>query len=184
MQRATGYEGGKQMRWERAEKKILGLAIALCAVLFVVGWFLREDPSAEPYLKIMGGGFMFNYRNTDVYYGFTAIVSRPLASGSIIEAAFEDPAGGKPHVVSERVSTMTDRYALRSPSVRGVEAGKPYHVAIKVYDRERKRLIWETERSYTSQISDTVVPDKPLTIGPGYHRNPETIGETARKAQE
>lgn len=163
------------MRWKWSEKQVLVTALALCAVLFVAGWFTREDLSEQPYLEILGGGFMFNYRNTDVYYGFTAQVKRPLASGSIIEASFEDPRGGPPHVVSERVSTMTDRYALRSPSIRGVEAGKPYHVAIKVYDRERKQVIWQTERSYRSQISDKIVPAKPLTIGPGYHQNPEAV---------
>ncbi|WP_309083509.1 hypothetical protein [Chelativorans sp.] len=161
------------MPWHWSEKKVLGAALALCTLLFAVGWLTREDRSNEPYLKIMGGGFMFNYRTADVYYGFTAVVSRPLASGSIIEASFEDPGGGPPHLVSERVSTMTDRYSLRSPPIRGVEAGKPYRVAIKVYDREHKQLIWQTERSYRSQISDTIVPDKPLTVGPGYHRNPE-----------
>lgn len=172
------------MRWQWSEKKVLGIAVSLCAVLFAIGWFSREDPASQPYLKIMGGGFMFNYRNAEIFYGFTAQVVRPLASGSIIEASFEDPAGGRPHLVSERVSTMTDRYSLRSPPIRGVEAGKPYQVAIKVYDRERKQLLWEGDRSYKSQISDRVVPHKPLTVGPGYHRNPELRGEVRDEAGE
>lgn len=157
---------------------VLGL-IALCGVLFVIGWLTRNDPANDPYLKILGGGFMFNYREAEVFYGFTAQVARPLASGSIIEALFEDPGGGEAFVVSERVSTMTDRYALRSPPLRGVEAKKPYQVEIRVYDREKKRLIWETERFFSSQISDQVVPETALTVGPGYHRNPQSrrVGE-------
>ncbi|MDV6228676.1 hypothetical protein R2G56_20500 [Nitratireductor aquimarinus] len=154
-------------------RNIIIAALALCAVLFAVGWFTREDPADAPYLKILGGGFMFNYREAEIFYGFTAQVVRPLASGSIIEATFEDPAGGAPLVVSERVSTMTDRYALRTPPVRGVEAKKPYRVDIRVYDRAKTTLLWQEEHSYASQIADTVVPEKPLTIGPGYHRNPE-----------
>lgn len=154
------------------EKKVLAVAVGLVAILFAIGWLSREDPSHQPYLKIMGGGFVFNYRNAEVFYGFTAQVVRPLASGSIIEASFEDPGGGGPHQASERVSPMTDRYSLRSPPVRGVEAGKPYKVVISVYDRQREKLIWRTERSYKSQISDKVVPDAPLTVGPGYHPNP------------
>ncbi|MCV0379884.1 hypothetical protein [Nitratireductor sp.] len=154
-------------------RNIIIAALALCAVLFAVGWFTREDPADAPYLKILGGGFMFNYREAEIFYGFTAQVVRPLASGSIIEATFEDPAGGAPLVVSERVSTMTDRYALRTPPVRGVEAKKAYRVDIRVYDRTKTTLLWQEEHSYTSQIADTVVPEKPLTIGPGYHRNPE-----------
>ncbi|MBN7759084.1 hypothetical protein JYP46_19845 [Nitratireductor aquimarinus] len=154
-------------------RNIIIAALALCAVLFAVGWFTREDPADAPYLKILGGGFMFNYREAEIFYGFTAQVVRPLASGSIIEATFEDPAGGAPLVVSERVSTMTDRYALRTPPVRGVEAKKAYRVDIRVYDRTKTTLLWQEEHSYASQIADTVVPEKPLTIGPGYHRNPE-----------
>ena len=68
---------------------------------------------------------------------------------------------------------MTDRYALRTPPIRGVEARKPYHVSIRVYDRQKTSLIWQTEMDFTSQISDRVVPDIPLTIGPGYHLNPD-----------
>lgn len=154
-------------------RNIIIAALALCAVLFAVGWFTREDPADAPYLKILGGGFMFNYREAEIFYGFTAQVVRPLASGSIIEATFDDPAGGAPLVVSERVSTMTDRYALRTPPLRGVEAKKPYRVEIRVYDRTKTTLLWQEEHSYASQIADTVVPEKPLTIGPGYHRNPE-----------
>ncbi|SEB61965.1 hypothetical protein SAMN05216452_2470 [Nitratireductor aquibiodomus] len=154
-------------------RSIILAALALCAVLFTIGWFTRNDPSQEPYIKILGGGFMFNYREAEVFYGFTAQVVRPLASGSIIEATFDDPSGGAPLVVSERVSTMTERYALRTPPVRGVEARKPYHVSIRVYDRQKTSLLWQTEMDFTSQISDRVVPDKPLTIGPGYHLNPD-----------
>lgn len=161
-------------------RNVLISAILLCAVLFAFGWYWRDDPSGDPYLKILGGGFMFNYRQGEVFYGFTAQVIRPLASGSIIEASFENPGGGEPLVVSERVSTMTDRYSLRTPPIRGVEAKKPYQVSIRVYDRERTTLLWSAEHSYASVISDTIVPDKPLTIGPGYNLNPDNpVNRTA-----
>lgn len=157
-----------------------GLAAAtglLLVSLFAIGWLTREDPSQKPWLLIQGGGFVFNYRVADVYYGFTATVQRPLATGSIVEAAFEDPAGGDAHIVRQRVGgpEMT-RLALRSPPVRGVEAGKPYHVAIRILDREERRLLWSHDMAFRSQISDAVVPDAPLTIGPGYTPNPSAGG--------
>ena len=68
---------------------------------------------------------------------------------------------------------MTDRYSLRSPPVRGVKAATPYRVSIVIYDRAHKGIIWQTERSYSSQVSDRVVPKAPLTMGPGYHPSPE-----------
>ena len=164
------------MRWEWWQRHVVLAALALVAVLFAIGWATREDPSDQPYLEVLGGGFMFNFRNAEAFYGFTAEVVRPLASGSIIEASFEDPAGGAPHVVSERVSPMTDRYALRSPPLSGIEAKKPYRVSIRVYDRKRETLLWQAERTYASQLSGEVVPERPLTVGPGYHRNPELAG--------
>lgn len=145
----------------------------MLALLFAVGWATREDPTQKPYLKILGGGFIFNYRIADIHYGFTAVVTRPLASGSIIEASFENPAGGAPLVVRERVSTMTDRYALRSPPVRGVEAGRPYTVSIRVLDRLETQEIWNSTMVFRSQIGDEAAPGQALTIGPGYHRNPQ-----------
>jgi hypothetical protein len=150
--------------------------VALLALLFAVGWLTREDPANKPFLEILGGGFVFNYRIADNFYGFTALVARPLESGSIIEAEFENPAGGAPLAVRERVSPMTDRYALRTPPLQGVEAHKPYRVTIRVLDREETREIWSTTRSYSSQISDAKTPGKPLTVGPGYHRNSDTGG--------
>jgi hypothetical protein len=155
-------------------RSIIAAATVLLGVLFAVGWLTREDPQTKPYLKILGGGFMFNYRVADVYYGFTALVVRPLPTGSIIEASFEDPAGGSDHVVRLRVGTQTERYSLRTPPVRGVEAGRPYRVAIRVMDREEREVHWRHELVYTSQISDAIVPEKPLTTGPGYARNPDS----------
>jgi hypothetical protein len=146
---------------------------AIVMLLFALGWMSRVDPEQKPYLNVLGGGFIFNYRVADVYYGFTAVVMRPLPTGSIIEASFEDPRGGAPHVVRQRVGTDTNRYSLRSPPVRGVEKGKPYEVSIRVMDRSERTLLWSHRMDFRSQISDDVVPDRPLTIGPGYHRNPE-----------
>lgn len=157
-----------------------GLAAAACALLvplFAVGWLTRHDPAETPYLQVMGGGFIFNYRVAEVYYGFTAAITRPLPTGSIVEASFEDPAGGSPHVVRERVGgAQMTRLSLRSPPVRGVEANHPYTVELRVLDREDGHILWARELAFTSNISDAVVPDRPLTVGPGYDRNPATGG--------
>lgn len=153
--------------------RVLGAGIAMLAILLAFGWATRDDPSDEPYLQILGGGFVYNFRVAEVFYGFTALVVRPLESGSVIEAAFEDPGGGDPLVVRERVSTMTNRYSLRSPPVHGVLKDKTYKVSIRVLDREEKHQLWARTLDYRSQLDDTVVPAKPLTVGPGYHLNPE-----------
>lgn len=154
-------------------KAVIIASILVLGPLFAIGWATREDPAETPLLGVAGGGFVFNYREGEVFYGFTAVVQKPLASGSIIEASFEDPTGKADHVVRERVTPMTNKYSLRSPPVRGVEAGKDYHVAIRVLDRTGEEELFAANRTYSSQIDDTMVPDQPLTVGPGYHLNPE-----------
>lgn len=66
--------------------KVLGAACLLLALLFAIGWLTRESPTDKPYLRILGGGFIFNYRVAEVFYGFTAVVLRPLPTGTIVEA--------------------------------------------------------------------------------------------------
>ena len=66
--------------------RVIVAAFVLLAVLFAAGWLTRDDPARKPYLQIVGGGFIFNYRVADVFYGFTAVVQRPLPTGSIVEA--------------------------------------------------------------------------------------------------
>lgn len=150
--------------------KLVGFSLVLLAVLMAIGWATREDPANKPPLKILGGGFMFNYRIADVHYGFTAAIQRPLPAGSIIEAEFEDPAGGPNHVVRERVEVRASRYTLRSPPIRGVEAGKDYHVEVRLKTRGDEAVLWSDRLAFRSQVSDAVAPDAPLTVGPGYHR--------------
>lgn len=149
-------------------------AISACVVLFGAVWALREDPSQKPYLAIAGGGFVFNYRVSEVFYGFTALVARPLETGSIIEASFSTGKDSSPAVVRQRVGTETRRYALRSPGLVHVMEGVPYAVTIRVLDRSGSKELWRTKKSYVSQISsDGLIASKPLTIGPGYTRNRE-----------
>ena len=46
-------------------------------------------------------------------------------------------------------------------------------VSIRVLDRQGTHELFAAKRTYHSQIADAVVPEKPLTVGPGYHLNPE-----------
>ena len=157
---------------DNVPRLIVVATAALLAVLFAIGWLTRVHPGEKPYLQVLGGGFIFNYRVSEIYYGFTADVVRPLPTGSIIEATFEDPASGGELVIRQRVGTQTERYSLRSPPVRGIVKGRAYAVAIRVLDREQRRLLWQHELTFRSQLDDRVMPDGPLTIGPGYHRHP------------
>jgi len=161
------------VREDRSFEKIVAAMIGLVLVLTAIGWVTREDPADKPYLGIAGGGFIFNYREARVFYGFTADVLKPLSVGTLMIADFEDPGGGPPLTVETRLHARSTRYGVHSPNVRGVRAGQPYQVSIRLYDHTRTRLIWSAQKSFISQVDDSVVPEKPLTIGPGYFPNPE-----------
>ncbi|KGF67487.1 hypothetical protein LL06_22015 [Hoeflea sp. BAL378] len=161
---------------DRSFEKIVAAAVGLVLVLMAIGWATREDPAEKPYLGIAGGGFIFNYREAQVYYGFIANVLKPLPVGTWMIADFEDPGGGPPLTVETRLHARSTRYGVHSPKVRGVKAGQPYKVSIRLYDHTRTKLIWSLDKSFTSQIDDSIVPEKPLTIGPSYFPNPELTG--------
>jgi hypothetical protein len=161
------------VREDRTFEKVIAVAIILVLGLLAFGFMTRKDPEERPAIGIAGGGVVFNYREGDVFYGFTAHVLKPLPAGSVLLSTFEDPGGGPPLTVETRLHARSTRYKVQSPSVRGVRAGRPYHVGIRLYDRTRSRLLWSGEKTYSSQIDDTIVPEKPLTIGPGYFPNPD-----------
>jgi len=83
------------VREDRSFEKIVAAMIGLVLVLTAIGWVTREDPADKPYLGIAGGGFIFNYREARVFYGFTADVLKPLPVGTLMIADFEDPGGAE-----------------------------------------------------------------------------------------
>ncbi|MEH6718482.1 MAG: hypothetical protein V7704_06335 [Aurantimonas endophytica] len=153
-------------------------AFGALAVLLVMGLSIREPVGDKPYLKVAGAGFIFNYRVAEVFYGFTAEVQKPVRNLSLIEAKFEDPAGGPPIRVSERLNPRTKRYSLRTPPVRGVQKDRPYKVTVRLIQNGDNAVLFEEELAVRSQMADDVVPDQPLTVGPGYRRNPALARDT------
>ena len=152
---------------------IIFAALALLTVLFAAGWLTRENPGEKPYLLIAGKGFIFNYRVADAFYGFTAYLTKPVPNYSVIEAVFEDPAGGEPHTVRVKVTPRSKRYGLRTPSLKGITKHTPYSVHVRLLRWGDDAVLFDETFTVSSQISSDEMPDKPLTIGPGYHPNPE-----------
>lgn len=165
---------GRSMRRRRRfglPQIVIG-AIGLLAILLAIGLAMREPVGDKPHLRIAGASFIFNYRVAEVFYGFTAEVQRPVRNLSVLEAEFEDPGGGPPIRVRERLNPRTKRYSLRTPPVRGVEKDRPYKVTVRLIQNGDNAILFEDAFTVRSQIADAVVPDRPLTVGPGYARNP------------
>ena len=148
------------------------MAVGLSAALFALLWLLREDDRARDPVMIAGGGFIANYRVSEIFAGFTAIAVKPVETGAILQADFADPAGGPPIRVSDRFRVRAPRMMLRTPALHGVEKGKPYAVTVRLLSRDGKREIWRHSMTFSSQVGSALIADKPLTIGPGYTPNP------------
>lgn len=130
------------------------------------------EAPAGPAIAIEGGGFVFNYRIAEVFYGVAVKPLRKLAPGTVLVAEFEDPAGGPDIVVREIVTGGRLSYGLRTPAVSGVRAGRPYRVVITVQAADGTE-VGRLERTFTSDLDQEANPVRPLTIGPGYTPNPE-----------
>jgi hypothetical protein len=154
----------------RALGPALVLALSACA----------PDEDA-PYLKIVGGGFVFNYRLATADYGFVARVMRDIPTGTIVRAEFENPAGGPPIVIEQRAREDAAQYVFTTPPVHGVRSGRDYQVALRLVDPATHELIASYGRSYRSDYDQEILPDAPTVVGPGYQRPGEPPPGTTGK---
>jgi hypothetical protein len=144
----------------------------LSALLALAGCEDEEKPAAS----FAGGGFVFNYRIGEAFYGVVVKTESELPSEAVIEAEFQDPAGGEPIVVSETVQSGRRKYMLRTRPLKGIQKNVPYKVVVRVLDGPGGQPIERIERSFKSDIDQSIMPEGPLVIGPGYTPNPEMGG--------
>lgn len=152
------------------------LAVAAAAALaLLVGIGLWLSPLGGrggdgPPLSLEGGGFVFNYRIAEVTYGLVARLEREVPAGTRVVASFENPAGGPPLVVEQTTRPGLAKLMLRSPPVAGVVKDRPYQVVVRLLDPASGEELGRLETSMRSNVDQSVMPERPLTIGPGYQR--------------
>ena len=144
-------------------------ALILAGLLVLAG--CGEDVT-KPYLEFAGGGFVFNYRNAEAFYGFVAKPVRPLPEDAVIEAAFEVPGKTAPLVLTQRARSGQMQYTFQSPPLTGIVKDHPYKVVLRVLDGAGKELA-RYEHGFKSDIDQAAMPGKPLVVGPGYEPNPD-----------
>jgi hypothetical protein len=149
----------------KAQRLAIGFVIALS--LAACG----EDTNS-PYLEFAGGGFVFNYRNAEAFYGFVVRPVRTLPEGGVIEARFDMPRGAEPFVASEKVVPGQLQYSFKTPFLTGIEKDHEYKVVMRVIDPSGKEL-GRYERNFHTDVDQASLPSKPLVVGPGYQQNPE-----------
>lgn len=128
----------------------------------------------EKLVEVSGHIFVFNYRVASATYLVTLKKTGPIPDGTVVIAKFDDPAGGDPIVINEKVFPAWDKITLQSPNVRCVRKDKPYFVDIRLVD-SGGRTLQELKTQLVSDVDQSVLPSKPLVLGAGYERNPEVF---------
>jgi hypothetical protein len=127
------------------------------------------DSGDKPYLSFAGGGFVFNYRLATADYGFVARVMRTIPAGSLIEAEFENPAGGDTIVLRQSTRAGRSSYVFRTPPLQGVRANRDYQAVLRLLDSEQREFAIY-RKSFRSSVDQNVLPETPPVVGPGYQR--------------
>lgn len=149
-----------------------GSAALYCLV--IIGVVLAYNTSvlnASSYAEITGGGFIYNYRIADIRSGITVGVRRDLPAGTHLVAELETPDGmlelNQDYVPGHR------NYVFETPPLTGVEPERSYMARLKVVDAVTGAELERHEKALKTGIAPRIMPDKPLTIGPGYFPNPD-----------
>jgi len=145
----------------------------LLAMVMVLG-SCRESGDGDRF-EVSGRLFVFNYRVAIATYLVTLKPLAPMREGDIAVAAFEDPAGGDAIVVRQKIWPKLDKVTLESPPLRCVVKDRPYAISIRIED-EAGKVLQTIETTMVSSQDQTVLPDRPLVVGPLYTPNPELAG--------
>lgn len=148
------------------------MRLATLALTVLLAACRADQNNDKPYLQFLGGGFIFNYRLAEADYGFVAGVKRPLPSGAILEAEFENPGGGTPIIVRQTTKWGRTSYTFRTPPVRGVKANRDYRVELRVLDPDSNQVIARYTRTYRSDVDQDILPETPTVVGPGHQPVP------------
>jgi hypothetical protein len=151
----------------------LSLALVVLGMLGVSA--CRESGGEGEYFRIDGKIFVFNYRVATATYLVNLAPLRPVEEGQTAVVSFEDPAGGGPLVVRQKIWPKMPKTTIESPPLRCVVKDRPYAISIRIEgpDGSVRQTIETTLASVDDQ---SILPDKPLVVGPLYTPNPELKG--------
>jgi hypothetical protein len=135
----------------------------------------RESGGEGEYFRIDGKIFVFNYREARATYLVNLAPLKPVEDGQTAVVSFEDPAGGGPLVVRQKIWPKMPKTTIESPALRCVVKDRPYAISIKIEgpDGAVRQTI---ETTLASTDDQSILPDKPLVVGPLYTPNPELKG--------
>jgi hypothetical protein len=148
------------------------LLAALLAAPLLLGACQRDTSKL---FEISGRLMVFNYRVSTVTYVMTLNPIQPITDGLMAVTTFENPAGGEPLVVSQKLFPNHQKVTIESPPLECVVKEHPYKVSIRI-EKTDGGVLQDIETTMVSSQDESVLPDRPLVVGPGYDANPELAG--------
>ena len=125
------------------------------------------EDSAKPYVEFAGGGFVFNYRTANHYYGFVVRQKKPLPAGSKLEARFEVPNG--PEQVFEQAAREGQmQYVFQTGDLDGIVKDHPYKAVLRIIDGATGTEIARYQKTFKTSVDQSTLPNDPLVVGPAY----------------
>jgi hypothetical protein len=163
----------RQWMWRACIAALAGLSLLGC----------RDSAGEAELFRLDGRLFVFNYRVATASYLVNLVPVQPVDDGQSVVASFEDPAGGAPIVVRQRIWPKLPKTTIQSPAIFCVVKDRPYAVSIAIEgpDGQVRQTI---DTTITSSLDQTVLPDRPLVVGPVYTKNPELAGRPSGKLPE
>jgi hypothetical protein len=159
---------------ERKPALLLLAVAAACLALMSC----RDTGAEGERFRIDGKLFVFNYRVATATYLVNLVPVQPPGDGQTAVATFEDPAGGEPIVVRQKIWPKLEKTTIESPPLRCVVKDRRYAVSIRIENAEGA-VLQTIETTMTSSENQTILPDKPLVVGPFYTPNPELAGHSS-----
>jgi len=125
--------------------------------------------------EISGKIFVFNYRLARATYVVTLRPLQPMGEGQVAVASFQNPAGGAPIVIEQKVWPKLDKVTLESPALTCIVKNKPYAIAISIKGADGA-VLQKIDTTLMSTEDQSVLPDRPLVIDQLYTANPDLVG--------
>ena len=125
--------------------------------------------------EISGKIFVFNYRLARATYVVTLRPLQPMGDGQVAVASFQNPAGGAPLVVEQKVWPKLDKVTLESPALTCVVKNKPYAIAISIKGADGA-VLQKIDTTLMSSEDQSILPDRPLVVDQLYTANPDLAG--------
>lgn len=135
----------------------------------------REAGGEGDYFAVSGKLVVFNYRVATATYLLTLKPLRPMRDGQTAVATFENPAGGGPILVRQKVWPKLEKVTLESPPLRCIVRDRPYAVSVEIQDGSGN-VVQTIHTTIRSSEDQSIMPDRPLVVGPVYTPNPELAG--------